>query len=220
LAGSPISLSNNSFNAHDETIFYFPSSFGIYKDHLTLLKAGLKLAEKNLNFKIILTGRETDNLVNGNISLSQQSTTKEYQAYITECNNFYQENQEFIQKYVKGCGYADYKDVEYYYQTCSCVVMPSTYEGFGLAIAEALLLGIPVIAANLEVYKEQVELYECPDRVEFFPAGDGEALAICLEKFILNPQPRLSPSEIAENIRSWTWDDVAREYIQALKALK
>jgi len=219
LAGSPILLDADESIDQDEMIFYFPSSFGIYKDHLTLLKAALNLAQKNLKFKLILTGKETDSLVNGNISLSQQSSTKEYKDYIRECHDFYQDNKEFIQEYVKGCGYADYKDVEHYYRTCSCVVMPSKYEGFGLAISEALLLGIPVIAANLEVYKEQVELYQCPDRVTFFPTGDVEALTTCLENFILNPRARLSPGEIAQSCRPWTWDDVAKGYIEALKSL-
>ena len=222
LAGSPVFLDADKTIDQidqDEMIFYFPSSFGIYKDHLTLLKAALNLAQKNLKFKLILTGKETDSLVNGNISLSQQSSTKEYKEYVMGCYNFCQDNKEFIQEYVKGCGYAEYKDVEYYYRTCSCVVMPSKYEGFGLAISEALLLGIPVIAADLEVYKEQVELYQCPDRVTFFPTGDVEALTTCLENFILNPRARLSPAEIAQSCRPWTWDDVAKGYIEALKSL-
>lgn len=222
LAGSPVFLDADKTIDQidqDEMIFYFPSSFGIYKDHLTLLKAALNLAQKNLKFKLILTGKETDSLVNGNISLSQQSSTKEYKEYVMGCYNFCQDNKEFIQEYVKGCGYTEYKDVEYYYRTCSCVVMPSKYEGFGLAISEALLLGIPVIAADLEVYKEQVELYQCPDRVTFFPTGDVEALTTCLENFILNPRARLSPAEIAQSCRPWTWDDVAKGYIEALKSL-
>jgi len=219
LAGSPISLNSNEILDQGGITFYFPSSFGIYKDHLTLLKAALSLAQKNLKFKLILTGKETDSLVNGNISLSQQSSTKEYKEYVMGCYDFCQDNKEFIQEYIKGCGYAEYKDVEYYYRTCSCVVMPSKYEGFGLAISEALLLGIPVIAADLEVYKEQVELYQSPDRVTFFPTGDVEALTTCLENFILNPRARLSPGEIAQSCRPWTWDDVAKGYIEALKSL-
>jgi glycosyltransferase involved in cell wall biosynthesis len=219
-AGSPIQLtaSINSLNTA-ELLFYFPSSFSIYKDHLTLLKAVINLANKNYKFKVILTGKDTDKLINGSMKLSQQSSTEEYQDYVGSCQDIYQKNQEIIQKYFLGLGYTDYKTVEYYYQTCNCILMPSQYEGFGLAISEALLLGIPVIAADLEVYREQVELYQCPERVEFFPVGDAQALAQCLEQFILAPRSRLSQEELASSCRSWTWDDVAQEYMKAFKAL-
>ena len=46
-------------------VFYFPSSLGIYKDHLSLLKAGLILAKQRLQFKIVLSGKETDKFVQG-----------------------------------------------------------------------------------------------------------------------------------------------------------
>lgn len=202
-----------------EIIFYYPSSFGVYKDHLTLLKATVKLAQKNYRFKLILSGVETDSLSAGTITLSQQSSTKEYQDYIADCNRLFAENQEFIREYVTGLGYCEYPEVEESYRICSCVVMPSKYEGYGLAVSEALILGIPVIASDLEVFKEQVELYQCRDRVEFFPAGDEEALASYMEKFIENPKPRLSPTELSRNGKLWTWDDVAREYAKAFRSL-
>jgi glycosyltransferase involved in cell wall biosynthesis len=197
--------------------FYFPSSFGIYKDHLTLLKATIQLAKKGLNFKVVLIGKETDNLVNGNLQLSQQSQTQEYQDYLKECTRLYRENQEIFQSHFKGLGYQDYETLQFYYQTCSSVVFPSKYEGFGLAIAEAILQGIPVIASDLEVFQEQVELYNCPERVQFYPRGDADSLANCLEQFILNPIPRLLPEDIPNKINFWTWEDVAKKYVELLK---
>jgi glycosyltransferase involved in cell wall biosynthesis len=97
------------------------------------------------------------------------------------------------------------------------VVFPSKYEGFGLAIAEAILQGIPVIASDLEVFQEQVELYNCPERVQFYPRGDADSLANCLEQFILNPIPRLLPEDIPNKINFWTWEDVAKKYVELLK---
>jgi glycosyltransferase involved in cell wall biosynthesis len=66
-----VSEDNSSEFITEVPIFYYPSSFGIYKDHLTIIKAGIKLAQKNLKFKIVLIGKETDNLIAGKISLSQ-----------------------------------------------------------------------------------------------------------------------------------------------------
>jgi glycosyltransferase involved in cell wall biosynthesis len=201
----------------DVVTFYFPSSFGIYKDHLTLLKATIQLAKKGLKFKIILIGKETNNLVNGNLQLSQQSKTQEYQKYLEECTRIYQDNQTIFESHIEGLGYQDYETLQFYYQTCSCVVFPSKYEGFGLAVSEAIIRGIPVIASDLEVFQEQVELYNCPERVQFYPRGDVDGLANCLEQFILNPIPRLLPEDIPNKVNLWTWEDVAKKYIELLK---
>lgn len=197
--------------------FYYPSSFGIYKDHLTLIKAGIQLAQKGLKFKIVFMGKETDSLVNGNLQLTQQSKTGEYPQYLEDCNRTYRENKAIIDQYIEGLGYQDYETLESYYRTCSCVVFPSKYEGFGLAIAEAIVQGIPVIASDLEVFKEQVDLYKCRDRVRFYQAGDADELADRLEAFILKPLPRLLPEEIPSTINPWTWENVAKKYITLLE---
>lgn len=197
--------------------FYYPSSFGIYKDHLTLLKAAIQLARKDLNFKIVLIGKETDSLVNGKLQLSQQSKTGEYREYLEECHRIYAENRDLIERYIEGLGYQDYETIEDYYRTCSCVVFPSKYEGFGLAIAEAIVRGIPVIASDLEVFREQIELYNGSDRARFFPATDADALAARLEQFIREPIPRLRTEDIPAKINLWTWEDVAKEYIAILQ---
>jgi glycosyltransferase involved in cell wall biosynthesis len=197
--------------------FYYPSSFGIYKDHLTLIKAAIQLAKKGLNFKLVFIGKETDSLVNGQLQLSQQLKTGEYREYLEDCNRTYRENQEIIDRYIEGLGYQDYATLEFYYRTCSCVVFPSQYEGFGLAIAEAIVQGIPVIAADLAVFQEQVALYQCRDRVQFYPTGNVDALADRLEQFIHYPISRLLPDDIPSKINRWSWEDVARQYIALLQ---
>lgn len=221
LAGFPTNQTITTHkNANNVTTFYYPSSFGIYKDHLTLLKAGLKLAEKNLEFKIVFLGKETDSFISGKLQLSQQSKTQEYQEYLEECNQIYQNNQTLIEKHFKGNGYCDYQKVEKCYQESSCVVVPSRYEGFGLAVSEAIVRGLPVIASDLEVFKEQIELYNCQDRVELYTQGNVTALAKCLEKFIENPKRKLTQEEIEKRFSHWQWENVAQEYVNTLKLIK
>ncbi len=205
---------------HKEITFYFPSSLGIYKDHLTLLKAGIKLAKKNLDFKIIFLGKETDNLINGTMSLSGQTSTKEYEDYLQECQEVYQANMTLIKEHFLGLGYCEDEQVEYHYQTCDCVVVPSQYEGFGLAVSEGIVRGVPVIASDLNIFKEQAELYQCQDRLEFFEPGDDHALADCLERFILKAKPRLSQEEIKNRFGHWTWQKVAQEYLKYLEEIR
>ncbi|HBR00924.1 MULTISPECIES: glycosyltransferase [unclassified Roseofilum] len=206
-------------NSSDRITFYFPSSFGIYKDHLTLLRSGIKVAQKKLQFQVVLTGKETDALVNGRLSLSQQSSTQEYSNYLNQCHQVYSDNRDLIEQYFNGLGYGEYEQVEYWYQHCSCVIIPSQYEGFGLALSEAISRGLPVIASDLEVFQEQVKLYQCFDQVEFFPRGDAEALAACIEKFVHHPKSKLNREKIQEKLSLWTWTDAAQQYISLLESV-
>ncbi len=215
-----LGLAENSQESIGELpIFYLPSSFGVYKDHLTLLKAGIKLAEKKLKFKIVLIGKETDNLIAGKITLSQQKKSQEYIDYVHQCQEISQNNQNIMQEYFEGLGYCSDEDVEKWYRNSSCVVFPSKYEGFGLALSEAVVRGIPAIVSDLEVFREQVDLYKCSDLVDFFPIGDVDALANCMEKFILNPRKKLSAEEIDTRFSHWTWRETAKKYVRLLEQL-
>lgn len=200
------------------TVFYFPSSFGIYKDHLTLIKAGLKLASQGLKFKIVLVGRETDSLINGQLQLSQQDKSQEYADYLRECQQIYADHQPLLQQYFQGLGYCSHAEVEWWYQHCTCVVFPSRYEGFGLALSEAIVRGVPAIASDLNVFQEQVNLYQCGDRVSLFPVGDADALAERMATLIHQPQPRLSPEAARVQADRWTWEKVAQQYVEILQA--
>jgi len=197
-------------------IFYFPSSFGIYKDHLTLLKASIILAKKKFNFKIVLLGKDTDKLIQGKIELSQQKKTEEYEKYLQDWQSIYQENEVIIKKHFLGLGFCDDNELENWYLQSDCVLFPSQYEGFGLGIAEAIMRGIPVIASDLDVFTEQVELYQCPDRITFFAKGNAEDLAKKMESFINNPLPRLSGEKLDFYRQLWTWEKVAEQYIKTM----
>ncbi|MBE9221868.1 glycosyltransferase [Cyanobacterium stanieri LEGE 03274] len=201
-----------------EIIFLFPSSFGIYKDHLTVIKAGIILAkEKNYNFKVVFIGKETDKILSSKINLSQQNSTKEYQTYIKELEYICQENEQIIDQHFTGLGYCSDEELEHWYQKSNCVIFPSRYEGFGLAISEAIVRGIPVIASDLTVFKEQVDLYQCPERVILFPCHDSQELSREIEHFIQNPIEPLNETDIEHYRNTWNWGKVAQTYIEYLK---
>lgn len=201
------------------TRFFFPSSFSLYKDHLTLLQAAVRLYPEQPNFQIILTGKETDRLVAGDLQPSQQQKTQEYGDYVARCRQVQTAAADIWSKVLLGLGYCSEETVEHTYGTCDCVVVPSVYEGFGLAIAEAIVRGLPVIAADIAVFREQLDLYDCADRVRFFPPRDAVALQRCLAEFMANPLPRLSPEVAAQRFGHWTWRQVAEGYITTLSSL-
>lgn len=53
-----------------------------------------------------------------------------------------------IENYVHLMGYLDEQSLQYLYKNAHILAMPSTYEGFGLPIAEAMKFGTPAIAGN------------------------------------------------------------------------
>ncbi len=63
-------------------------------------------------------------------------------------------------------------------------VLPSRYEGLGAAVLEAMALGLPVVASDLEALREVVD----PDRSALLvPAGDAVALADAIGRVLRDP---------------------------------
>jgi len=97
----------------------------------------------------------------------------------------------------------------------AAVVQPSLAEGFGLPVLEALVRGVPVIAAE-DAYPGIFERY-----VARFPARDADALRARLEETALAPQRvRAHAAEGMSLARTYTWDRfasaVAAVYREAL----
>ncbi len=86
-----------------------------------------------------------------------------------------------LEKTVKFYGYVE--DVVAFLQAADIFLMPSLWEGFGLAAVEAMNAGLPVVASNVIGLKE---IFEVPE-----PCG-----------LLINPN---CPSEIAEAVETF-WD--------------
>ncbi|HFE39059.1 MAG TPA: glycosyltransferase family 1 protein [Gammaproteobacteria bacterium] len=62
------------------------------------------------------------------------------------------------------------------YMLCSLFVFPSSYEGFGIPILEAMAAQRPMVLSNLPVFEEITE-----GQSIYFPAGNVEAMADAIE---------------------------------------
>jgi len=77
-------------------------------------------------------------------------------------------------------GYIDRKELDTLYSCATCALIPSRYEGFGYALAEAMCAGVPAIAARssslIEVAADDVPLVD-PDNVTAWVDAIGALLA-------------------------------------------
>ncbi len=78
----------------------------------------------------------------------------------------------------------------------SVFAFPTHYEGFSNALAEAMALGLPVVASNCD---GNLELVEHKKNALVFPVGDVDKLAEHLSFLMSNPQKRQELGDAARN---------------------
>lgn len=82
-------------------------------------------------------------------------------------------------------GYADC--VGDYLEALDIYVNPTVDEGFGIAVVEAMLAGVPVVLADCGAHPE---LVNCGESGLLYPGGDIAALRRCLEDLLGDPTRR------------------------------
>lgn len=96
--------------------------------------------------------------------------------------------------------------------TAAVQLMPSRFEGFGLAAAEAMAAGVPLIASGVGSLPEVVD---APNGGVLIPPSDAEALAAATEKLLDDPAAREALSKSARvSARRFNWDAVAEAHFQ------
>jgi len=97
------------------------------------------------------------------------------------------------------------------YRGATLFVHPSRLEGYGLVIAEALTLELPLIVSDIPPHLE----FELPQQC-YFPAGDVDALAAKLRGG--NYQQYRAP-EASEVQRRRDWNDIAAQHLELYREL-
>jgi len=89
------------------------------------------------------------------------------------------------------------EEKQWLYENCDCVLVPSTYEGFGIPIFEAFLAKKPVCATDIPVFREFLTHRE---NALLSSLGDGEALADSIQ--LLDSDPTLRNTLIEHGTRT------------------
>jgi glycosyltransferase involved in cell wall biosynthesis len=97
------------------------------------------------------------------------------------------------------------------YKTASCLIYPSTDEGFGLPLLEAMSFGCPVLTSKI---KPMIEIAN--DAALYFDPWDCSNISIVLEKSFEMDLTKLIANGY-NNIKNFSWDKCAKLTIEAYK---
>jgi glycosyltransferase involved in cell wall biosynthesis len=111
---------------------------------------------------------------------------------------------------VEFAGEADATTLPGYYDSADVFVLPTLYEGYGMAVAEALARGLPVVSTHTGAIAELVG----DEAGIIVPPGDVAALSAALSQVAGGPASAGVREKLAQGARRAreslpTWDDAA-----------
>ena len=106
------------------------------------------------------------------------------------------------------------------YHSASIFVLATHYEGYGMALAEALARGLPVVSTHGGAVPDTVPL----EAGVLVPPGDERALAAALEELLAGPEGAarragLAAGSLRHGRSLPTWDDAALAFERAVREL-
>ena len=156
----------------------------------------------NLNIPLVIVGKA---LVDREID-----TQNPWNKDLIRVQNLAEKN-----KNVFRLGFVSSKDLVALYNAATLFVMPSTYEGFGLPILEAMSCGCPVVASKGGSLTEVVG-----EAGRYIDPYDVDSITKGINEVFSNPnlQKELSQKGIIQS-KKFTWSKTARETMQAYKSV-
>lgn len=115
---------------------------------------------------------------------------------------------------VHAIGYADHHDLAMAYNATDLVVYPSSYEGFGMPVLEAMACGTPVVALDNTAFPE----FSAGVAV-LLPDATAETLAGAIGAILADPARRERMGRLGpERAASYDWRVITRRYVELIRA--
>ena len=118
---------------------------------------------------------------------------------------------------VKLLGAVSPEQLSMHYASADLFVLPSRFEGFGMAYTEAIAHGVPVVGTTAGAIPEAV-----PEGAGVLvPPDDVDALAAALRRLMERPaeRERLAAGALAAAATLATWPEAGRQFAQALDGI-
>jgi glycosyltransferase involved in cell wall biosynthesis len=112
-------------------------------------------------------------------------------------------------------GYVSDADLWARYRAADLVVMPSSFEGFGMPPMQALYFGKPALVSDIPIFRS---VYG--DHLEYAPPGDVAALGSAIRALLADPAYRRERGIAGRRfvLEHFTWSEAARRIESALAA--
>lgn len=182
------------YNLPQGYIFY-PAQMWPHKDHITVLKAILKLKEQGFVVPLVLTG-------------ARYTAADEVFGFVDKHG---------LGNQVYYLGKVPYDDIIALYQNAGFLISASLHESNCLTILEAAAAGVPVIASDIP---PNIELLETL-KLNLFPQRDDNALAELIRQIFNHDelkQQQVSANKIA--IEQFSWDNIAQRYMALFEKIQ
>lgn len=115
---------------------------------------------------------------------------------------------------VKLTGWIPREELLQLYAHAQAFVYPSTFEGFGMPVLEAMAAAVPVACSNISPLREVAG-----DAALFFDPLSEDAVAAALDRIVTDADLRIRLAKDGpERARGFTWERAARETLSALLA--
>ena len=114
-------------------------------------------------------------------------------------------------------GYIPDRELTTLYSVATAFLFPSTAEGFGLPILEAISTGCPIIASDIPVFHEIGG-----DALAYVPVSDPASLSEAMLQMLADPQHRAQyvRKGLGRSVK-YSWDHAAEETLRVyLRVLK
>lgn len=191
------------------TTFLYPASLGTHKNHRLLLKALSILDSQGYRFKMIFCGFNTDLLL-GFEALSDWR--------LEEARKMLAESTPQFRGSISALGMVEQVHLERLFLEANYVLLPSSDEGFGLPLTEAIARSVPVLCSDIPPYREQIQVYGLHAGVRFVSGFEPKDWADAIRTVLLQPLDMpISASDIKVRLMSWQWKDVALGYKKILQ---
>ena len=97
--------------------------------------------------------------------------------------------------------------MSYLYKKAKLFIFPSQYEGFGIPLIEAMSVGCPVLASNIDVFSEI-----CKNGINYFENNDTDDLSEKLNYLLYSDNKLLSKKDLALSIsKNYSWKKCSEE---------
>jgi len=120
---------------------------------------------------------------------------------------------ELVRRRVRHLGFVSDKELNVLYNCALCLIYPSSYEGFGIPVVEAMRAACPVVSADCKAVLEVGR-----DALTIVAQSDPRAMADAILKTASSERPSLIQKGLAVAQR-YSWDDTHRQTLEVYRSL-